>query len=92
MRARLISADELYAIEICHGYVDAQMTYASKDRDHDGMLEYSPRLMSQQCRQDGLYWTGASQSLVPEGFAHASWNCLHKGDAKPIPWLLFSRS
>src|SRR5271167_1040600 len=46
MRARLIGTHELDAIEICHGYLDAQRKYASEDRDKDGMLEYAPRLMS----------------------------------------------
>ena len=39
MRARRIGTDELDAIEICHGYVEAQMKYASEDRDKDGMLQ-----------------------------------------------------
>ena len=58
MRARNIGADELDAIEICRGYVDAQRKYASEDRDKDGVLEYAPRLMSTPGQQDGLYWEG----------------------------------
>src|SRR5579862_3083192 len=35
MRARRIGADELDAIEICYGYVEAQMKYASEDHGKD---------------------------------------------------------
>ena len=89
MRARRIGADELDAIEICHGYVDAQMKYASEDRDLDGMLEYAPRLMSQPGRQDGLYWQGGSQPLIPQGLALAGWDRSGKGDAKPYHGYYF---
>lgn len=70
MRARRIGADELDAIEICAGYVEAQQTYASQDRDKDGLLEYAQQIMSSPGKYDGLYWQGEG-SLVPEGFAAA---------------------
>jgi DUF2950 family protein len=89
MHARHIGADELDAIEICHGYVEAQTRYASEDRDRDGMLEYSPHLMSKPGRQDGLYWDGASEPLIPAGFARAEWDGLHKGEAKPYHGYYF---
>lgn len=89
MQARHIGADELDAIEICHGYVAAQMTFASEDRDRDGMLEYASNLMSTPGRQDGLYWTGASEPLIPAGFAHAGWDGLQKGGAKPYHGYYF---
>jgi hypothetical protein len=83
MKARRIGADELDAVEICRGYVEAEEKYASEDRDKDGMLEYAPRLMSTPGRHDGLYWEGETAPLVPAGFARAAWNGLHKGEAKP---------
>ena len=83
MRARRIGTDELDAIEICHGYVEAQLKYASEDRDKDGMLEYAPRLMSTPGRHDGLYWEGASEPLVPEGLAQAAWDGAQKGKPNP---------
>jgi len=86
MRARRIGADELDAIEVCHGYVEAQTKYASEDRDRDGMLEYSPRLMSRPGRHDGLYWEGAGDPLIPEGLARAAWDGPGKGEAKPKPY------
>lgn len=73
MRARRIGANELDAIDVCHGYVDAQKKYAAEDRKRDGMPEYSAHLMSSPGRQDGLYRQGAGQSLIPEGLAKAAW-------------------
>ncbi|MBV8844221.1 MAG: DUF2950 domain-containing protein [Bryobacterales bacterium] len=71
MRARRIGANELDAIEICHGYVDAQMKYASKERDKNGILLYASRLMSTPGRHDGLYWKGEADPLIPHGLARA---------------------
>jgi hypothetical protein len=81
MLARHIGADELDAIEICHGYVEAQMKYASEYREKDGMLKYAARLISTPGHHDGLYWEGESEALVPEGFAHA--------DSKPYHGYFF---
>jgi DUF2950 family protein len=89
MQARRIGANELDAIEICHGYVEAQVKYASEDRDKDGILEYAPRLMSTSGRHNGLYWEGASDHLIPEGFARAAWDGAQKGQAKPYHGYYF---
>ena len=44
-------------------YVDAQRTYAMRDRDGDGVLQYAQKLASAPGKHDGLYWpTGAAQS------------------------------
>ena len=71
MHARRIGADEMDAVEICRGYVEAQKKYASEDRAKDGMLQYASHLMSAPGKQDGLYWEGANEPLVPEVFAQA---------------------
>jgi hypothetical protein len=89
MRARRIGTHELDAIEICHGYVEAQLKYASEDRDKDGMLEYALHLTSTPGRHDGLYWEGESDPLVPEGLAHAAWDGVQKGHAKPYHGYYF---
>ncbi len=81
MHARHIGADELDAIEICHGYVDAQRRYAAEDRSKDGLLQYAARLLSTPGRHDGLYWAGG-EALVPEGFARAAWDGGQKGQAQ----------
>jgi hypothetical protein len=89
MHARHIGADELDAIEICHGYVEAQQKYASEDRDQDGMLEYAPHLMSKPGHHDGLYWEGTGEPLIPKGLARAEWTGLQKGEAKPYHGYYF---
>jgi hypothetical protein len=72
IRARRIGANELDAIEICSGYVAAQMEYAAQDRDNHKMLAYAQRIVSAKGLHDGLYWEGNSESLVPKGFADAA--------------------
>lgn len=89
MSARLIGADELDAIEICHGYVDAQMKYASEARNGDSMIEYAPHLMSTAGKHDGLYWPGETSPLVPEHMALAEWKGAVKGQAKPYHGYYF---
>ena len=89
IRARRIGSNELDAIEICHGYVEAQMKYASEDRDKDGMLKYAPRLMSTPGHHDGLYWQGESEPLISEGLARAAWDGVRKGQAKPYHGYYF---
>jgi len=89
MRARRIGTHELDAIEICRGYIDAQMKYASEYRDKDGMLEYAPRLMSTPGRHDGLYWEGSSEQLIPQGLAQAAWDGAQKGQVKPYHGYYF---
>ena len=54
--ARRIGRNELRAIKICREFVEAQVEYASKDRDGDKVREYAQRLMSTPGTQDGLYW------------------------------------
>ena len=70
--ARHIGRNELNAVEVCRGYVEAQMAYANVDRDADGNLEYAQRIVSSPGKQDGLYWEGAPGSLVPKSFAGAA--------------------
>jgi hypothetical protein len=89
MRARHIGADELDAIEICQGYVDAQKKYASENHSKDGMHEYAAHLMSSPGQQDGLYWEGANEPLIPAGFAKAEWGGTRKEHAKPYHGYYF---
>ncbi len=65
---RRIGRNELNAIDICRKYVDAQVDYASKDRDGDQVLEYAQQVMSSEGQQDGLYWDSvAGEELSPFG-------------------------
>lgn len=52
---RRIGENELAAIEVLKAYVDAQREYADTDRDGKG-VQYARRMLSQDGRQDGLYW------------------------------------
>jgi Protein of unknown function (DUF2950) len=53
---RRIGRNELSAINVGRAYIDAQVEYASRDRDHDGVREYAQHLVSTNGKHDGLYW------------------------------------
>ena len=78
--ARRIGRNELNVMEICRGYVEAQLEYASEDRDRDGILEYAQRIVGTPGKQDGLYADDAPQNLVTKAFAAAA------RTAKPEPY------
>lgn len=52
---RRIGQNELDAITICRGFVDAQKQYAEDSPDH----QYAQRIISTPGKQDGLYWENA---------------------------------
>jgi hypothetical protein len=54
--ARRIGRNELYTIQTCLAYVDAQREYYSEDRNGDGILEYARQFASTPGAHDGLYW------------------------------------
>jgi hypothetical protein len=56
IRNRIVGANELDAIEICEGYVEAQEQYASVDRDGSGIPQYARKVSSSPGKKDGLYW------------------------------------
>lgn len=89
MQARRIGTYELDAIEICHGYVEAQQKYASEDRDKDGLPKYASHLISSPGRHDGLYWKGANEPLIPEAFAEAEWYSGGRQTARPYHGYYF---
>jgi hypothetical protein len=53
---RRIGRNELTAIQVMQAYVNAQLEYAAKDRDGDGVLEYAQKIKSDPGKQNGLYW------------------------------------
>ena len=53
---RRIGSNELDAIDICHGYVEAQYEYAFKKRGDYEVNQYAQRIMSTPGTQDGLAW------------------------------------
>jgi len=56
---RRIGADELDAIAICRGYVEAQHEYALKKREGYDVNQYAQRIISTPGTQDGLAWQSA---------------------------------
>jgi hypothetical protein len=59
---RRIGGNELDAIQICHGYVEAQHEYASKKRDGARVNQYAQRIIATPGKQDGLAWRNADGS------------------------------
>lgn len=70
IRRRIIGANELDAIEICRGYVEAQQAYVETDWERTGVPQYAQKVISSEGKKDGLYWPG-EDSPVGEGFAKA---------------------
>ena len=54
--ARRIGRNELEAIAILRGYIEAQVAYAAVDRDGDGVREYAQKIKSSEGKKDGLWW------------------------------------
>jgi len=53
---RRIGRNELDAIQICHGYVEAQHEYALEKRQGYDVNQYAQRIISTPGKQDGLAW------------------------------------
>ena len=69
---RRIGANELDAIQVCRGYVEAQHAYAAQA--HDGINQYAQKIISTPGKQDGLYWRnedGSSGGPIGEAVARA---------------------
>jgi hypothetical protein len=71
---RRIGADELDAIDICRGYVEAQHEYAFQPREGFDVNQYAQRIISNPGKQDGLAWQNSDGSWggpIGEKIAHA---------------------
>ena len=64
IKDRIVGRNELEAIRVLNAYVDAQVAYASEDRDGDAVLQYAQKLASTPGQHDGLYWpvTGTEEA------------------------------
>jgi hypothetical protein len=56
---RRVGANELDAIEVCRGFVEAQKDYALALHDDSRTHQYAQRIISTSGKQDGLYWKNA---------------------------------
>jgi hypothetical protein len=71
---RRVGRNELNAIELCRGYVEAQRQYARVRHDGALLKQYAQRIISTPGRQDGLAWRtpdGSWEGPVSEGIAEA---------------------
>ena len=71
---RRIGENELDAIQICRGFVEAQHEYAADKHDGSELNQYAQRIISTAGKQDGLAWQNADGSWggpVGEGAAKA---------------------
>ena len=60
--ARRIGGNELDAIALLRGYVDAQHEYALTAHDGSGMRQYAQKFLSTAGKQDGLSWWNADKT------------------------------
>ena len=56
---RRVGANELNAIEICRGFVEAQHEYAVEKHDGSKVNQYAQRIISTPGKHDGLAWQNA---------------------------------
>jgi hypothetical protein len=59
MTYRRIGGNELDAIEICRGFVEAQEDYAEQKHDGSTVNQYAQRIVSSLGKKDGLAWKNA---------------------------------
>ena len=71
---RRIGSNELDAIQVCRGFVDAQKEYAGMAHDNSGINQYAQKIISTPGQHDGLYWRnadGSSGGPISEAIARA---------------------
>ena len=71
---RRIGANELDAIAVCRGFVEAQEEYAEEIHDDSDVNQYAQRIISTPGKRDGLYWKnedGTSGGPITEAIAKA---------------------
>jgi len=71
---RRIGANELDAIQICRGFVDAQKEYAAEVHGNSGINQYAQKIISNPGKHDGLYWKNADGTTggpISEAIARA---------------------
>jgi len=88
---RRIGKNELNTIQTCKAYVDAQLEYATRDLDGDGLSKYAQKFLSAPGKKDGLYWeTKEDEEKSPLGilFAGAAKEGYFpkEGKNKPVPF------
>ncbi len=90
--ARRIGRDELAAIDVSAALADAQAEYLSQR--HDGVKQYAQKFISDQGKQNGLYWNSAEgQPKSPLGplvaFASDEGYAFKQGSYQPFHGYYF---
>jgi hypothetical protein len=86
---RRIGANELDAIQICRGFVEAQEQYAQEKHDDSKVNQYAQRVISTPGKHDGLAWKNADGTWggpVGEGVAKALEQGYSLPQAQPKPY------
>jgi hypothetical protein len=86
---RRVGANENDAIDVLHALVDAQQDYASEPRDGDTTKHYALKFISDEGKENGLYWKTAdveSESPIGPLLADAANEGyqMHQGKASPF--------
>jgi hypothetical protein len=71
---RRIGSNELDALQVCRGFVEAQHEYASDIHDDSGINQYAQKIISTPGKHDGLYWKnedGTPGGPISEAVARA---------------------
>jgi hypothetical protein len=88
---RRIGSNELDAIDICRGYVEAQHDYALQKREGYDVNQYAQHIISSPGKQDGLAWQnpdGSWSGPIGEKIAHAI-DQGYSGSAEPYHGYFF---
>jgi hypothetical protein len=89
---RRIGANELNAIAICRGFVEAQKEYAAEKHDDSKVNQYAQRIISTPGKHDGLAWQnpdGTWGGPIGEGVAKALEEGYSTGQGKPYHGYYF---
>jgi hypothetical protein len=86
---RRVGANELGAIDVCRGFVSAQLEYAAEGRDGDPAGIYALKLVSDDGLHNGLYWpTEDDEPPSPAGpfVAAAAAEGYRRGEGERMPY------
>lgn len=86
---RRIGANELDAIQICRGYVEAQKEYALQAHGNPPVHQYAQKIISTPGQKDGLFWRnedGSAGGPISEAVARALEEGYSEKSEKPTPY------
>jgi len=89
---RRIGANELNAIQVCRGFVEAQKEYAAEKHDDSKVNQYAQRIISTSGKHDGLAWQNSDGTWggpVGEEAAKALEEGYSAGQGKPYHGYYF---